>query len=144
MCISLVNLSFWVGDGWAINTKQFSKSKETGNTQDSHFILLKGFTVTGMGGSSLAVESSTREGFDSMRNDLDEAATVKGEMGRRRRPARRAFLPTRWSPVVGTDKRAIRRFFGDLPRFRSRGLCIRADMDWHVNIDLREPRRSRS
>ena len=27
-----------------------------------------------------------------MRNDLDEAATVKGEMGRRRRPARRAFF----------------------------------------------------
>ena len=49
-----------------------------------------------MGGSSLAVESSTREGFDSMRNDLDEAATVKGEMG----GSSVLFLPTRWSSVL--------------------------------------------
>ena len=71
-----------------------------------------GVTVTGIGRSSLSVESSTREGFDSMRNDLDEAATtVKGEMGRRRRAA--CFFAD--TLVVGSDKRPI--FIGDLPRF---------------------------
>ena len=66
-----------------------------------------------MGGSSLAVESSTREGFDSMRNDLDEAATVKGEMGGS------SVLFFADTMVVGTDKRPI--VVGDLPRF-SRGI----------------------